>query len=237
MALLPRTGSLTVPLLAVLSLLLGLLGLTGLVVTAPPANAEPGFRFWGYYHLQDGAWAASNKGADGFTPEDGTVEGFRYATTTGSVVNRPPRALPTFQDICADTEAGQGQKRVGLVVDYGTGQDAAGGATPPQPEALCAVAPNDASAQQMLESAAQVRVEQGLICAIEGYPASGCAEQVANARVPRNEQQVDLTLPSETQQSAADADESSVTMPLVGVGAIVLLLGGGALLLARRRRS
>jgi hypothetical protein len=212
--------------------LTALAGLAGVVALSAPAQAESGYKFWGYYHLTGGEWVASTKGAEGYTPDDGDVEGFRYATTTQSDFNRPPRALPSFADICAGTEAANGEKRVGLVLDYGTTQDAPEGDTPPQAEAACAVVPDDANTQQALESVKPLRVEKGLICAIDGYPSAGCAEQVKNATVPANEKPVDLTMPGE---SAAQDPQNSAVLPLVGVGALVVLLGGGAVLVARRR--
>jgi hypothetical protein len=210
-----------------------LAALAGVLALSTPAQAEAGFTFWGYYHLTDGTWVASTKGADGYTPDDGAVEGFRYATTTQSDFDRPPRALPSFADICAGTQAADGQKRVGIVLDYGTTQDAPEGDTPPQAEAACAVVPQAASTQQALESVKPLRIEKGLICAIDGYPSSGCAEQVKNATVPANEKPVDLAMPGESHDAQT---QNSALLPLVGVGALVVLLGGGAVLVARRRR-
>jgi hypothetical protein len=210
-----------------------LVALAAVGALSAPAYAEPGYKFWGYYHLTDGKWVASTKGADGYTAQDGDVEGFRYATTTESHFDRPPRAMPTFQDICAGTQAAQGEKRVGIVLDYGTTGDAPEGDRPPGAEAACAVVPADATTQQALESVKPLRIEGGLICAIGGYPSSGCAEQVKNASVPQQEQPVDLALPSE---GDGESSQSSAVVPLVGAGALVLALGGGAVVLARRRR-
>ena len=210
-----------------------LVALAGVGALSAPAYAETGYKFWGYYHLTDGKWVPSTKGADGYTAQDGDVEGFRYATTTESDFDRPPRAMPTFQDICAGTQAAQGEKRIGIVLDYGTTGDAPEGEWPPGAEAACAVVPADATTQQALESVKPLRIEGGLICAIGGYPSSGCAEQVKNASVSEQEQPVDLALPSEGE---GESSQSSAVVPLVGVGALVLALGGGAVVLARRRR-
>jgi len=219
----------------VLTMLTLLAALAGVVALSGPAQAESGYKFWGYYHLTGGKWVASSKGADGYQPADGAVEGFRYATTTQSDFDRPPRAMPSFADVCAGTEAANGKKRVALVLDYGTTQDAPEGDTPPQPEAACAVVPAGASTQQALESVQPLRIEKGLICAIGGYPSAGCAEQVKNATVPANEKPVDLAMPGQGEGEASEAQNSAV-LPLVGIGALVVLLGGGAVALARRRR-
>ncbi len=217
--------------------LTALAALAAAVATSAPAQAEDGFKYWGYYQLSGGEWSASKKGADSVTPKDGTVEGWHYAITT-TKPDRPPRTDATFQDICAGTTAEQGQKRVAVAIDYGTAAEANDGETPPKPEAECAVVPDDASGQQVLESVAQVRVEGGLSCAVNGYPASGCGDPVSDVQIPQNEPAVDFALPAkasggEQQQSAADA--GGVSWPLLGVGALVVVLAAGAVTLARRR--
>ena len=60
----------------VLATLAGLL-LAGTVATI--AQAEDGYRFWGYYQWSSGQWAFSQKGADAVVPADGAVEGWRHA--------------------------------------------------------------------------------------------------------------------------------------------------------------
>jgi hypothetical protein len=216
---------------AALACCLAALAGLGVVSVAAPAHAATGYTFWAYYHLVDGRWAPSMRGADGVVPPDGAVEGFRYATTTGTP-DRPPRALPSFADICAGTRAGEGDKRVGVVLDYGTGRDAPDSQSPPRAEAACAVVPTGATAQQALESVRPLRIEEGLICAVGGYPASGCAEAVSDPSLPRSEQRVDLRLPTETAQQTA---AGGMPWPLLGVGALVLALAGGAVALTRRR--
>jgi hypothetical protein len=214
-----------------------LLGLTGMLALGSPANAADGFKYWGYYQYTDAGWEAAAKGADSLTPEDGALEGWHFAVTAAKP-NRPPRTDATFADICAGTEAGQGEKRVAVAIDYGTAAEANEGDQPPQPVAECAVVPQDATGQQVLESVAQVRVEGGLTCAIDGYPAEGCGDPVSDVQIPKDEQVVDFAMPQEaSQQSAAAADSGGVAWPLVGVGALVVLLGGGAVVLARRRRT
>ena len=106
----------------VLSLLAGLL-LAGTVATT--AQAEDGYRFWGYYQWSNGQWAFSQKGSDAVVPADGGVEGWRYAV--GGAKPRVPRAAGDFEAICGKTPAETGKKRVALVVDPGTPEDAASG--------------------------------------------------------------------------------------------------------------
>ena len=224
MSLLPRLTAAALALLA---------SLAGLTAFATPAHAEDGFKYWGYYHLAGDTWESSKKGPSAYTAQDGDVEGFRFASTLQSDPHRPPRALPSFADICAGTQAAQGEKRVGIVLDYGTAQDAVEGDTPPQAQAACAVVPAEATTQQTLESVKPLRVEGGLVCAIGGYPSEGCGDPVQDVTVPENEKPVDLALPSETAAQASPGGD--VPWSVVGVGAAVVVLGGGAVMVARRR--
>jgi hypothetical protein len=212
--------------------------LAAALASPAPAQAEDGFKYWGYYQLTGGEWTASKKGADSLTPKDGAVEGWHYAITA-TKPDRPPRTDATFQDICGSTTAEQGHKRIAVAIDYGTAAEANDGETPPKPEAECAVVPTDATGQQVLESVAQVRVEDGLSCAVNGYPASGCGDPVRDVQIPQDEPVVDFAMPAKTsddeqRQSAADAG-GGPSWPLLGVGALVAVLAAGAVTLARRR--
>ena len=99
--------------------------------------------------------------------------------------------------------------------------------------------PDDANGQQVLESVAQVRVESGLSCAVNGYPATGCGDPVSDVQIPQEEPVVDFALPAAAsgggQRQPAAADAGGVSWPLLGVGALVLMLAVGAVTLARRR--
>lgn len=231
----------------------------GTVALSAPAHAADGYTFWGYYHSTDGQWVPADTGGADYTPKNGALEGYHWATTTTDP-SRPPRTDVTFDDVCAGTEAGDGQKLVAVVIDYGTEQDAPDGETPKQPEGLCAAVPQDANGQQVLDAVADVRIEKGLTCGINGYPASGCSQQVADAQVPESEELVDLALPAAASPSptaatdaAADEDAGSDSTPtaadqsdegddganwgLAGVAALVAVVAGAGLFVARRRRS
>lgn len=149
---------------------------------APGAAHAAGFQFWGFYQLSaDEEWGFASEGAGTTVPEDGAVEGFRFAVSSGEDV-RVPRAVLTFEDICADTPAVDGMKRVGLVVDPGRDADAPEGETPFTPGAQCAVVEPDTTSQEILAQAAgEIRTDaSGLICGIGGYPAAaGCGDEIA----------------------------------------------------------
>src|SRR5262245_47823835 len=108
-------------------LLLSLLGsLLLAAATATVAHAVDGYRFWGYYQWTAGKWAFSPKGPGQIVPADGSVEGWRFAVAP-ETISRTPRANGDFAAICAAAPAEAGKKRVALVIDPGTPQDAPSG--------------------------------------------------------------------------------------------------------------
>ena len=226
---------------ALTALLVAVLGTVGL---AGPASAEEGYKYWNYFHLTDGAWAFSQTGPSGATPEDGAVEGWRYGTSTTSqgIMPRADLSEVTFETVCADEQAADGEKRVAVLIDYGIEDQ-----TAPAPRAACAVVPADANGQQVIESVADVRVQDGMTCALDGYPASGCGEPVGDAQVPASEEPVAFDLPASgngsgdaaaaASDSAQDDSGSGLLWPLVGVAAVAVLIAVAAVVMNRRRQS
>lgn len=178
-------------------------------LTVAPAQAAA-YRYWGFYQLTAGTWAFAQKGPDQTTPADGSVEGWRFAVGDESS-SRLPRAVLTFAQLCGSTPAQEGSKRVGLVVDFGRPADAADGATPPQPKALCAVVKTAATSTDVLRAAGELRAEKGLICAVAGYPASDCGGAVkqvsAAAKAP--DSPVQIALPSASSSSSLSPTSST----------------------------
>jgi MYXO-CTERM domain-containing protein len=224
----------------VLGLLAGLL-LAGTVATT--AQAEDGYRFWGYYQWSGGKWAFSQKGSDQVVPADGAVEGWRFAV--GGAKPRVPRAAGDFQAICGSTPAEAGKKRVALVIDPGTPEDAVSGETPGPATGTCVVTDPKATGAKILAAAAQVRIEKGLTCGIDGYPAKGCGDPVKNINVPATDQPVQLQIKPAVGSTATPAASTSSSSgdggtPWTGIiiaAVVVLLLAGGGLVLSRRRSS
>ena len=224
----------------VLSLLAGLL-LAGTVATT--AQAEDGYRFWGYYQWTNGQWAFSQKGADAFVPADGGVEGWRFAV--GGAKPRVPRAAGDFAAICGKTPAETGKKRVALVVDPGTPEDAVSGETPAPATGTCVVTAPKSNGAQILAAVAPVRIEKGLTCGIAGYPAKGCGDQIKNIKVPATDAGVTLqvgptvgstAVPSPAATSSSD-DGGTPWTGIIIAAVVVLLLAGGGLFLNRRRTA
>ena len=163
------------------------------------------------------------------------------------------------------TDAQFGMKRVAVVLDYGRAVDGDGSSTPPDVAAECAVVPTAATGAEVLAAVAAVRNgTTGLVCGINGYPATGCGGAVASLTEEQKAADTPVTL-------AATASASAQTQPPVGttpgatpfsptatagpliapapgassgsgvpvvvwVGLVILLLGVAALVWAARRR-
>ncbi|MFM9369781.1 SCO2322 family protein [Streptomyces sp. Da 82-17] len=209
---------------------------TGLVLTllvsvlcAAPAQAATGYRYWSFWYQQDGSWQYATQGPSTARPADGDVEGFRFSVSADAQDAAQPRGAADFAAICADTPAKDGAKRIALVLDFGTAQDAPKGETPPKARTACAQIPEDGtSADALADVAKPLRYgSDALLCAIAGYPASGCGEQVADGDSGERED-ADAPLVSKSE---------GPSVGLLAGGAAVLVLGGAALWQARRRRG
>ena len=154
------------------------------VLPAGDASAAA-YRYWSYWWGGDGGWAYASAGAGTHRPADGSVEGWRFSVSgDGASSSRPPRAGPDFAALCAGTPAAAGKKRVGVVIDHGTGDDSPDGETPPSARGACAVVPDAATGAAVLAAVAAYRVEDGLVCGIDGYPARECAVVVGSPPAP-----------------------------------------------------
>jgi len=225
-----------------------MLACLAVLLPVSPAHAEDVTRFWIYYTAVDGEWQGSDKGVGATVPKDGSVEGYRYGGSTAFPAHIAPRAdlsEVTFDAVCGDVEPQDGRKRVAVVVDFGAEADAPEGTEVPQPYADCAQVAEKATGYQVLDSVADVRVEQTdfgpSVCDIDSYPAAGGCFTAAKTASPDDEGPVDVEIRGASAEGdggsdAADEDDSSAPM-LIGAGAVVVLLAAGGLLLARRNRS
>jgi hypothetical protein len=210
------------------------------LATAGTAHAEDGYRYWNYSHLEGDTFTFAQTGPGDFEPKDGDVEGWRYGTSTVSqgIFPRADLGEVTFDAACEGVEAAADEKRVAVLVDFGTEADA-DGAEIPEPRAECAVVPADATGRQVLESVVDVRAQKDMVCALDGYPTQGCGDLVADAEVAANEGNVEFTMAAaeDTEPVAAEDEDSAVSWPLIGVGVVVLLLAAVAVPLYRRNRD
>ncbi|MEU6588462.1 SCO2322 family protein [Streptomyces sp. NPDC046881] len=194
-----------------------------LFASAGPAGAA-GYRYWSFWERAGGHWTYATQGPATVRPDDGAVQGFRFAVSADSADASRPRGTADFTSVCAGTPAAPGRKRVALVLDFGTRADAPAGETPPGRRTACARVAEDATSADALAAVAKpLRYDtNALLCAIAGYPATGCGEQVS----------------AEGERSGSghgSGSGPSLGLP-IGVG-VVALLAGAAVWQARRRRD
>ncbi|WP_166355948.1 SCO2322 family protein [Phytoactinopolyspora limicola] len=199
------------------------------------------FRYWGYFQWSDGEWTFAPTGPADTVPADGALEGWRLAVGDTSST-RLPRTGDVFDEICAAATADDDEKRVAVVIDYGTTDDAPDGETPPDARGACAVVPQDASGADVLTAVAEVRFDQGMACGLDGYPATECSSQVDGAAPTDDGEDVTLVLPADAADADVDDPDSETTSDdnravalTIGL-AIIVLIATGAILQARRSR-
>lgn len=213
-----------------------------LVGTSTSAHAEDSYQYWGYYQVADGAFTYATEGAGSTNPADGSIEGHRWSATPQGKMNVPRADLTTltFDAICADKEAADGEKRVAVIVDFGVEADALGDDETPDPFAACAVVPAAATGLQTLQAVAEVRTEASsfgpALCGIDGYPSTTCADGTTTTASPEDEI-VDIAVRGEGDESSSSDDDDSNLPLLIGAGVVVVLLGAGGVALARRNKT
>ncbi|MFB7939603.1 SCO2322 family protein [Streptomyces sp. NPDC056049] len=195
---------------------------------AAPAQAA-GYRYWSYWEADAGKWTYATQGPATARPADGEAIGFRFALSEDSADAAKPTAAPDFGAICADTEKAPGTKRIAVVVDFGTPQDAPAGETPPKdsPTTGCArIAENGTGADALAAVAKPLRYDSAaMLCGIAGYPKRGCGEAVAEPDAATS------AAPEASSESSGGGPSAGL---LVGGGA-VLVLGAAAVWKSRRR--
>ncbi|MGW5968905.1 SCO2322 family protein [Streptomyces sp. NPDC055186] len=191
-----------------------------------------GYRYWSFWELDGDAWTYATQGPATARPADGDVQGFRFAVSEDSADATRPRGAADFAAICAKTPAEDGQKRVALVIDFGTTADAPSGETPPEGRTACARVPADATTAEALASVAEpLRYNSNaLLCAIAGYPEKGCGEQVSGGGAPAAEKAGKTGETGETEKG-----DGGPSLGLVAGIAVVALLGAAAVRQVRRR--
>ncbi|GAA0701388.1 hypothetical protein GCM10010193_65300 [Kitasatospora atroaurantiaca] len=201
---------------AVLAILLPLLA-------AAPAQAT-GYRYWSFWKWSDSAWAYQQQGPAVYVPQDGGVDGWRFAVSPDGGRNAArPGTGGDFATICAATPAQPGRKRVAVVLDFGTPADAPSGEAPPAPRAACAAVPATASSAEVLAAVVPpLRYDtNGILCAIAGYPRTGCGDTVSD--------------PKPAAPASGSHPGSGPSVGLIAGAALVALLAAAAIRQARRR--
>lgn len=188
-----------------------------LTLTTNTQAQASGYRYWSFWDHTGTHWTYATQGPSTTHPDDGTVQGFRFAVSEDSADAQQPRSTaPDFATICANSPAKQGKKRIALVIDFGTPSDAPSGETPPARRTACATVSPDATTAEALATVAKpLRYDtNALLCAINGYPQQGCGEQITKNTAPHQGPSVGV---------------------LAGTAAIAVL-GAAAIWQARRRK-
>lgn len=210
---------------AVIRLSLALvLPLVAVFAGAASAQAD-GYRYWSFWQRggDGGGWTYAAQGPSTARPDDGDMIGFRFAVSEDSRDAAKPRGAARFDAVCDadDTPAKGGTKRIAVVLDFGTAQDAPDGRTPPKSRTACARVGGDATAGEALAAVAKpLRYNSSaLLCAIAGYPKSGCGEAVT------------------ARKDDGGGSDGGPSAGLIGGAAVVVALGAAAAWQTRRRRT
>lgn len=202
-----RPGALASVFGGVLSACLVLLCSSWFVGTAEAAS----YRYWTYWTAATGEWTFGTAGPAASVPVDGSVEGWRFAVTgeTGQAMPRLDPATARAQLCAGITRANPDDKLVAVVVDSGVAQDAPAGQTPPEQFGTCVSVPADATGADVLRAAKfPLRFNNnGLLCAIAGYPTGECAPVVADVAAPSASD----TSASKTPSATASASSPSAS--------------------------
>jgi hypothetical protein len=229
------------------TLLPALLGLVAVgllsVLVAGPAHATA-YRYWSYWQGASGQWEPAQTGPAGYSVVDQDVQGWRFGITAESPTQAPDNA-PVFAELCPDLAAAEpadDQLRVAVVVDPGFVADAPKGQTPPADEVSCVTVPRGSTGNQALAAATRVDDDNGLVCALNGYPEGECSAEVPDAQASAAAAAAEDEQPNPAAISAASASGDSApaeapagTGLIVGAAALAAVVGALVVLVRRRR--
>ncbi|MFE9329596.1 SCO2322 family protein [Streptomyces sp. NPDC006925] len=248
----PRWGATATAALAGLAALASLLLLPSPEAHAStarqPAAESSGYRYWSFWQRQGGgSWSYATEGPATQRPEDGDVLGFRFALSEDSGQADKPRGAVHFAAACDGTKAGKDSKRVAVRIDFGTRADAPDGESedPPGARTGCARIPeNGTAADALAKVASPLRYNSdALLCAIDGYPATGCGEQAKGSGGSGRSEDGDSDSTADAEGRSADGeadggrgDSASTAAGVAAGAAAVAILGAAALWQARRRK-
>jgi len=200
------------------------------LVQIPSANAETGYRYWGYFQAPSGAssWTAAMTGPS-VEVRDGDVEGWTFTASSNDIPATPPMMDPDFAELCGEVSEVAGKVRVGLVVDFGASQIAPSGETPREFFRDCVVVDQGSVGLDVLNAVLDVRAaDSGLICGIAGYPSEECGAEIDISVLSGPEEE-----PLAIEKTGENEATSNNSFALIGLAVIALLAG----VVALRRRS
>lgn len=207
------------------------------ICLAPGARAESGYRYWTFWMSEGENWRFATEGPATTRTNEGDVFGWRFAITTASATEDAQPSISArdaFADACADVPFAAGEHRLAIVIDYGKADQAPEGEVPPANRIECVLALDGSTAAQSLSTIANLRVDQGFVCGVDGYPASECAPvvelPVIESPALESNELAEPTLSSEAHSSGG--------LPISLIAFAITLLAalmGIALLLTRKK--
>ena len=186
------------------------------------AQADQGYRYWGYFQAAPGAttWTAAMTGPS-TKLQDGAVEGWSFTASSNDIPATTPMMDPSFAELCANTSQVAGKIRVGLVVDFGPGEIAPAGETPKEFFSDCIVVPEGAIGHDVLKAALPIRADKsGLICGIGGYPATECGAPIELPVAKSDASQAPLVAPAPN--TSSNNSQKTIAIGALALFAIVL---------------
>ena len=121
-----------------------------------------------------------------------------------------------------------------LLIDFGTKETAPTVEAPPAARWTCVVVPDQSTGATVLSQVAQVRLENGFVCGIDGFPASECSvpadiplEQPGEAiDVIADARGVDIATEPSDALPSLDLEQPTSGDPLpIIIGGVVIVLG------------
>lgn len=210
-------------------------------VSAGPSPSDSGqvYVYWSFWTSADSTWVSSSEGPANTRPTDGSVQGWRYGPGPEPSGSQTPRSAPDFQTACAGTPGGDGFTRVAVFVDFGPASIAPEGNRPPGPVAGCARVATGSNGLQALAAIAAVRQDSnGMVCGVNGYPASGCSAQVPAADLTGSGAGPANTGPANTGSTAGSVATTSASwIPFACTLTVAALLMAASVVMDRRRRG
>ena len=221
---------------------LGALVIAGaLSVVTLPAEGATAYRYWSYWNAEPSSteWQYATEGSGTHIPSDGAVEGWRFGVA-GEATRTQPSVIADFPSICGEVDAPAQGKRVAVVIDPGNPTEAPEGEAPGSVMTECVVTDDGSTGLQILQTIANVRMDAGFVCGLNGYPERECAPLVDNPEVstmPASASSSQKDIPASTTSSsqASDARVASGTPLITAVGISILALVGFGIWRHRRR--
>ncbi len=139
------------------------------VAAMPSAHAATAYAYWSYWQADGSTWKYANVGPALSPAVDGAVDAWRFTVSSESRASKPT-TLPDFAAVCGGTAKATGKARVAIYIEYGVGG--------PATRSACAVVDDGLTRMSALGSVSALRLNNGFICAIDAFPATGCGDAV-----------------------------------------------------------